>query len=209
MLSILQYADPPNLPVGGPRIPGCSALEGLHAHFGRLLIETRRSPELANALLLLRLLFWNEAARVRNAGGQPLHTADLHSLQQQVDLCLAQGWPDPQPNLRAVPANTADVFGFAYQPTAAQLAAAVPAQRPPARTAVDAQLASNTAATQPPPPQVPLDFFDEAGGSVDIAADSSSLAAPLADVQLMDMAVDPLTGTHADRPLDDALTPCR
>lgn len=197
-------ADPPDLPrTGGPRIPGCSALEGLHAHLGRLLIGTPCSPQLAHALLMLRLHLWNVAAGVRNAGASQLHTSDWHSLQQQVDLCEAAGWPNPQPSLPLVPAFTAETFGFAYQPTAAQWAAAqqllqqaAPQTAP--STAAGLPAASQAAASQPPAAGAedpePLLYEEDSPAAGELVSGAEAALALSSDEQLMEQAVDRLPG---------------
>lgn len=100
-------------------------IEGLHAHINRLLVGTRCSPALASAIVDLRFGLWNDAARVRNGGSPRLPTTDWHILQQQVDQATAMQWPNPVPDLPWVPSSTVETFTFAYQPTAAEQAAAM------------------------------------------------------------------------------------
>jgi hypothetical protein len=93
---------------------------------------------------------------VRNGSGQRLPCTDWHILQQQVDQAAAMHWPNPVPELPAVPGSTAETFTFAYQPSAAEQAAAMDVlqqrQLPP-QTAQDQQAAAagqpSTAQLQP------------------------------------------------------------
>lgn len=129
----------------GPSAAGCSTIEGLHAHINRLLVGTRCSPALASAIVDLRFGLWNDAARVRSGGGQRLPCTDWRILQQQVDQAAAMHWPNPVPELPAVPGSTAKTFTLAYQPSAAEQAAAVEVlQQPqlPLQTAQDQQAAA-------------------------------------------------------------------
>lgn len=163
-------------------------IEGLHAHINRLLVGTRCSPALASAIMDLRLGLWNDAARVRNGGGQRLPCTDWHILQQQVDQAAAMHWPNPVPELPAVPDSTAETFTFAYQPSAAEQAAAMEVlqqtQLPLQRALDQPAAAAGEASTAQLQPELLL--FEERPDDADLAMPARDAAlSQIPDEQLM------------------------